>query len=182
MIRSRKHLVEDALIIAVSVAFAVFIGKTGIAHDFIMSLGGSKWLGIFLSGMLFTSIFTTAPALIILGQFAETTSLITLTLLGGLGAMAGDYLLFYLVKQRFSGDLGYLLSSRSRRFPRIFHTRLFRFFLPFIGALVIASPLPDELGIAMLGFSRVGNRFFLVTSFVMNGVGIFIIGWIARML
>jgi|SRR3989344_7342987 len=183
MPRAKKELLKDLVIVGASIAFAIFIASAGAAHNLALSFGELKWLGIFIAGIFFTSVFTAAPAAVVLGQFAESTHFLPLALLGGLGAMVGDYIIFYFIKNRISDDISYLLSlSRHKRFPHIFRTRLFRLSLPFLGAVIIASPLPDEIGIAMLGFSKVGDRFFLAISFIMNGLGILAIGWIARMI
>lgn len=181
MSKKNKQLIYDALILLISVGFAVYISKTGAAHEFILSLGGLKWLGIVVAGMFFTSIFTTAPSIILLGQFAETTPLLVLATLGALGAVLGDYIIFRLVRDRMAEDLKYLLLfTGSNRFSNIFKTELFHFFMPFIGAIIIASPFPDEIGVAMLGLSKIKTRFFLMISFILNGAGIFIIGFIAQ--
>lgn len=179
--RKKKQLMYDVFFLLVSIAFAVYISETGIAHKFILSLGGLKWLGIILAGMFFTSIFTTAPSIILLGQFAETTPLLLLAAFGGLGAVLGDYIIFRFVRDRMAEDLKYLLSSkRPSRFSKIFKTKLFHFLVSFMGAIIIASPLPDEIGVAMLGFSKVKTKFFVILSFFLNGTGIFIVGFLAN--
>lgn len=171
----------DVFFLLISIAFAVYISETGIAQKFILSLGELKWLGVIFAGMFFTSIFTTAPSIVLLGQLAGTTHLLILAILGGLGAMLGDYVIFRFVRDRMAEDLKYILSfKRSNRFSKIFKTELFHFFMPFIGAIIIASPFPDEIGVAMLGLSKIKTRFFLILSFLLNGTGIFIIGFIAN--
>jgi hypothetical protein len=63
----------------------------------------------------------------------------------------------------------------------IFKTKLFYWFVPFFGAVIIASPFPDEIGVSMLGMSKLGSRYFLLISFVFNSLGIFIIGRLAQL-
>lgn len=173
----QKHLLQDIFFLLISIATALFFSISGTIHEFVLSFGELSFLGIFLSGMFFTSIFTTAPAIILLGQFAQTTPIFILALLGGLGAVTGDYILFRLMKNRIKDDFEYILSFRKdNRFTRIFDTRLFKFFVPSIGAMVIASPLPDEIGIAMLGLANVNPKTFLFISFLLNAAGIFAIG------
>jgi hypothetical protein len=168
-------------LIIVSIGFAIFIVKTGIVHQFIATFDNFQYFSIILAGIFFTSAFTTAPSIALLGTFAETTPLPILVVLGGLGAVLGDYIIFRFVKDRVSEDIRYLLSfSKGHRFSAIFRTQLFRFFVPFVGALIIASPFPDEIGVAMLGLSRVKNRTFFLLSFVFNSVGIFAIGWLVK--
>lgn len=134
--------------------------------------------------MLFTSALTTAPALILLSQFAATTPLPTLAILGGFGAMLGDYVIFRFVKDRMTEDVHYLLSfSKKERFQKIFKTKVFRFFVPLIAVIIIASPIiPDEIGITMLGLSKMKTRYFFLVSFLANSIGVLIIGLVARAL
>lgn len=134
--------------------------------------------------MLFTSALTTAPALILLSQFAATIPLPTLAILGGFGAMLGDYVIFRFVKDRMTEDVHYLLSfSKKERFQKIFKTKVFRFFVPLIAVIIIASPIiPDEIGITMLGLSKMKTRYFFLVSFLANSIGVLIIGLVARAL
>ncbi len=177
----RRHLIQDAILLSISIAFAVFISKTGLVVDFLVVFGDSQTIGVIVAGMLFTSLFTTPPAIARLSVLALRVPLAQLALLGGLGAMMGDYVLFRFVRDRISEDFRYLLSKPRRgRFAHIFKGHLFKFFVPFIGALIIASPLPDELGVTIMGLSKVRSRYFFVLSLVANIFGVFVIGWIAR--
>lgn len=180
MKRAERQVFQDVAFILISIVFAVSLVNLGFVDKFIASLDGLKWLGVIFAGMFFTSIFTTAPSIALLGTLAKTTPLPVLTLLGGLGAMLGDYVIFKFAKDRVYEDFRFLLShSKYKRLPHIFKTKLFRFFVPFMGALIIASPLPDELGIALIGMSRVQDKWFFAISFIFNCLGVFIIGWAA---
>ena len=177
----KKQLLQDVIFFMLSIIFAIFAVKTGIVHRFVLSLNHLQWFGIIIAGMFFTSIFTTVPSIVLLGELSKTTPLFYLTILGGIGAMLGDFIIFYFMKNRVLGDIKYLCSlSKSKRFPMIFRNRIFRFFAPFVGALVIASPLPDEIGVALLGFSKVKNKTFFFISLALNSIGIFFIGLAAR--
>lgn len=181
MSRHIRHVLQDFLLLAVSIGLAVRIAQSGLAENLTGSLNGFLWLGIIIAGVFFTSFFTTPISIVMLGTFAKTTPLPILALLGGFGAMLGDYVIFRFVKDRVSEDLTYLFShAKRKRFFAIFRTKLFRFFIPFIGALIIASPLPDEIGIAMLGMTKVKNRTFFILSFLLNSTGIFLVGLAAR--
>ena len=60
------------------------------------------------------------------------------------------------------------------------HVGLFRFMTPLLGVLIIASPLPDEIGLALLGFSRAKTFQILPIAFIMNFIGIYAIAVIAH--
>jgi len=178
----KKRLFKDFLLMLLSLSVAVFFIKTGIVHNFIMSLDGLRWLGIIFAGLFFTSIFTTAPSIALLGGFAQTTPLLTVAILGGLGAVVGDLIIFAFVRNKVSKSFDHLLSNKKNRISLIFKNELFKFFLPLFGAIIIASPLPDEVGVAMLGISKMSKKRFLMLSFLLNGVGIFVVSWLARVI
>jgi hypothetical protein len=74
-----------------------------------------------------------------------------------------------------------LLKLRKRkRLRQLLEGRGFRWLTFFAGGLVIASPLPDELGISLLGLSRVRIRWFVVVSYAFNFLGILLIALAAR--
>lgn len=176
-----RRLLRNVFYLVGSVAGAILIIQLGTLDSFLASVGGLTHVGSFLAGMFFTSLFTTAPAMVVLGELSLTTPLWIVALFGGLGAVVGDYILFLLLRQGLTKDIEYLVAhSGFKRFQKIMHTKLFHHMLPFIGALVLASPLPDEIGLAMLGFSKVDKDRFLLISLAMNTFGIFIIGLVAR--
>ena len=180
MKRKRVQAWYDLIYILVSIAVAVYIVESGVVHSFATSLADLSWAGTFIAGMLFTSMFTTAPAIAILGELAQEQSVLSVALIGAAGAVVGDFILFQMVRDRIGEDIRYVLKhAKVRRFPAIFKTKLFHSATPFIGALLIASPLPDEFALAFLGFSKVADRSFLYISYVMNTIGIFIIGYVA---
>lgn len=183
MRKQQKQLLQDFSFIFVSIFLAIFLVQTDAFTNIIISIGELKWIGILFAGVFFTSIFTTVPAIALLGEFSQTTPFIVVATIGGLGAVLGDYIIFHFVKSRFSEDVNYLLSfTRKKRYFAIFKTKLFRFFLPFIGALIIASPFPDEIGVTMMGLSKMKRKTFFVTSFALNGMGILFILWIANII
>lgn len=178
---SKRHFAHMGVSILASIFFAFLIIHSGVVQTLIASTDGLTLVGSFVAGLFFTSILTTAPAIVVLGELAQNTSLIGVAAVGALGAVCGDYLLFWLVKGGVARDVEYLVShSGAKRLKALFHTKLFHRLLPLVGALVIASPLPDELGLALLGISKISKERFLLISFIMNFIGIVIIGLVAR--
>lgn len=181
MNKNIQRLIVDILVIIIGILIAFYLTKSGWLGEFVMSLGNYRWIAIFISGIFFTSFLTAALSVVLLGTFAMTTPIILLGIFGGLGAAVGDFLIFRFVKDRIYEDIKYLLSfKRENRFLAIFKTGLFKFLLPFIAALIIASPFPDEIGITILGLSKMKNRVFLLITFILNGIGIVFVGLAAR--
>ncbi len=177
----QARLVKDGLLLVFSIFLAIFILKTNVVHAVVGYLHELEYLMSFLAGVFFTSVFTTAPSIVILGELAQENSPWVVALFGGLGAMCGDFILFRFVRDRVSKDLEYLFKlPKAKRVVNIFSTILPKMLWPFLGALIIASPLPDELGIMMMGLSKIDQRLFLPLSFVLNGIGILLIGFAAK--
>lgn len=180
--RTNGFLLHDILIIAVSIAFAALMVKTGIVVEILASTEGFGFVGSFIAGLFFTSIFTTAPAIAAFSEIAHMQEILPVALFGAAGAVVGDLIIFRFVRDRFSGHLLELFGQRhtGKRVRALFKLRLFRWVSLFVGGLIIASPLPDELGIGLFGFSRIKTIWFIPLSFVFNFAGIMLIGLIAQ--
>ena len=44
-----------------------------------------------------------------------------------------------------------------------------------IGAIIIASPFPDEIGVSLMGISKMKTYQFILISFLLNAIGIFLV-------
>jgi len=179
-----RHLLQDFVIIAFSVFVAVVLVRTNVLANLLASTSELEVLGAFVAGMFFTSIFTTAPAMAALGEISLLQGVFGTALIGAVGSVIGDLLIFRFVKDRFSEHIAELIGHKSiwRRFHLLFKRRFFRWFTFLAGGLILASPLPDELGIAMLGFSKMRFQYFIALSFVFNFAGITLIGLVAQSL
>ncbi|MBI4088768.1 hypothetical protein HY415_01600 [Candidatus Kaiserbacteria bacterium] len=175
-------LLHDVLIIAISFGIAAILVQTEIVIQILTPLRGLDFLGSFIAGLFFTSVFTTAPAIVTLGEIARIHAVMPTALIGAVGAVVGDLVIFRFVRERFSEHLLELVGHKSmwRRMHSLFRRRLFRWLSLFVGGLIIASPLPDELGISLFGFSRIKTSWFIALSFVFNFIGIVLIGSVAR--
>lgn len=169
-----RHFLEDIGIIILSILIAIILIQTGILKNLIAHLGHFKLLGAFLTGMFFTSVFTTAPALATLGEIALFQNPFLVAFIGGLGAIIGDMIIFRFVKDRFADDLRDLvhLDNSNKRLKKLSEMKFFRWFVLFFGGLIIASPLPDELGVSILGLAKIKTRWFIPIAFVFNTLGI----------
>lgn len=177
-------LFHDLLIIALSIGVAALLLKTNALVTILTSTKEMEFLGSFIAGLFFTSVFTTAPAVVALGEIAHANSILPVVVFGALGATIGDLIIFRFIRNEFSEHLLELAQHKSsfRRFRALLKMRIFRWLSFFVGGLIIASPFPDELGIGLLGFSKMKARWFIPLSFVFNGIGILAIGLIAQSL
>jgi hypothetical protein len=181
MSAAARRFIRNGFFLLASFVGAFLLVRLGSVESFLVSIGEMTEVGSFIAGMFFTSLFTTAPATVVLGEIALTASPWTVAAFGSIGAVVGDYLLFLVVRQGLKKDIKFLIGHAGLlRLRKIGHTQLFHHVLPLLGALVLASPLPDEIGLAMLGFSKVDKDKFLLISLAMNFLGILAIGYTTR--
>ncbi len=175
-----RKLWRDLGLIVSSIFLAWFLSTNG-ALAYLRSLASPvPFLDSFVSGMFFTSLFTTPLSFVFFADIAKTTNILYMALWGACGAVVGDTFLFFFIKDTLEEDVKYILRApKYKRLFSIFKRGVFRYLTPCLGALVIASPLPDELGIAMMGFSDMETAFLVPVSFIMNFIGILLIGILA---
>lgn len=176
------NLERDMCIIAVSVFVAIGIVRFGVIQDIVSAVDELKIIGSLIAGFFFTSAFTIAPAAIALTEISKTTSLLLVAFWGALGSLTGDLVIFLFVRDRFAEDVREVLHTfkHERKIKKFFKRGFFRWLSPLLGALIIASPLPDEFAVALMGVSKVNLRIFIPISFVMSFFGILVLSLIAR--
>jgi len=161
----------------IGILFAVILSQIEGFHAFLIHLGGFGYIGAFFAGMLFVSTFTVATSALVLLTLAETLSPIEIGLIAGLGAVVGDMTIFHFIKDNLSREIEDVYDNldRKKHLKHLFHTKYFNWMLPVIGAIIIASPFPDELGVSMIGLSKMNTFKFIILSFILNSIGIFLI-------
>lgn len=181
---ARTEFFKDISVIAISILLSVVLVWTGVLSRIIEATSDYQVFSVIIAGFFFTSIFTTAPAIAALGEIAQGHSLPLVALFGALGAMLGDYIIFRFMRDTFSVHIAQIvqLQGARKRLTSLLKLRSFRWITFLVGGAIIASPLPDELGLSLLGFSKVKTSLFLPLSFVFNFLGIFLIGLAAQAL
>ena len=177
--KARHHYwrYKNLILTFISILLAVSISKIETVHQFLTGLGNFGYVSAFIAGGLFVSTFTVAAGAIILFFLAETFTPWEIGLIAGMGAVAGDMTIFKFVKNGLAGEIKDIYNhiDGRRHLQKLFHSKYFSWTLPVAGALIIISPLPDELGVTLMGISRLNTLQFLITSFLLNSTGIFLI-------
>lgn len=135
-------------------------------------MGSYGYLSAILAGALFVSTFTIATGALILMTLSQTLSPIELIFLASFGAVLGDLLIFRFVKDEVEEEVEPIYDKISgSHLKKILNTKYFAWTLPVLGAFIILSPLPDELGVSLLGVSKMKTYQFLFVSWVSHTVG-----------
>ena len=175
-----QELFRDIALLIASIAAAAWFARSGFAETWMLALAAYVPLASFVAGFFFTSLFTLAPASIALAALGEFNPHVWVAFWGAAGAVVGDLLLFLFVRDHISDNLEAFFSGRRfAKLRKLFRRPFLHWLLPVSGALVIASPLPDELGLAMMGISRISMATFVPISYAMNFLGILLVQFVA---
>ncbi len=179
---NNKAFKRDLLLISISVFIAVIIWRSSIVDLMIGQLDHGRLLSAFIAGFFFTSAFTTAPALIFLIKIAQLNSIFLVSVLGASGAVIGDAIIFYFVRERLLKDFMQSLKKKKReRIRRFIKSKIIRFSLAIAGGILIALPLfPDETALAILGASKITTRAFIIITFSFNFAAIYLLSLLAK--
>ena len=167
---------KNLTILLLSFLATYIFAQTFLYEALLSNLQTISYPGIFIVGIFFVSIFTVAPAVVVLVGLGQHFDPLILAPLAGLGAMFGDYLIFRFIREGVLDELKELIGAGNlNKILHPFRSRYFVWLLPLIGAIIIASPLTDEAGVAMMGISHIKRRVFIVVAFVLNTIGIYLL-------
>lgn len=178
-----KHALYGIFISAI-VLLAYWLSKSGILEQWVARSEGSEFIAVFLAGIFFTSFSTFPLTLALLNALAETpVPTPAIALLAGLGAMIGDAGLLSTLRASFLDDISaYLVRLTHGAFEVAVGQKLVKILAFLLGGIVIASPLPDELGLSLMGIAHIPTRYILLVSYIFNVLGVAAIVLAARAL
>ncbi|MFA6554576.1 MAG: hypothetical protein WCS89_03665 [Candidatus Paceibacterota bacterium] len=172
--KARQELTKDFTLVFLGAVIAFSMANLGIISWLVNSIG-NQIISSFLAGIFFTSVFTIAPASVALVSISSISPM-TVAFWGALGAMCGDLILFFFIRDRFADDvIASVKPSVMKHILSSFHLGFMKWLSPILGALIIASPLPDEFGLTLLGLSRTKISILIPISLVMNFTGIYLL-------
>ncbi len=169
---------KNTFLLLAGVSLFIYFIESPIVQYFILQIGLLGYLGAFITGILFVSIFTVVPASAIL--FELTNSPLNpsfIALAAAIGAVVGDLLVLRFLKDRVFEELAPLFRVKKRSLiKKIFASPYFAWIVPILGAAIIAVPtMPDEMGITLMGLSKIKTWQFLLVTFMLNLIGIFLV-------
>ena len=170
---------HNLVFLILSLVVAVFILKSEFIKEFILNLGKLEYIGVFISGMFFSYGLTTAPSISMLYLLSRNLNPFLVGIMGMLGAVVSDYLIFRFVKYGLIKEIK-AITDKFKFHPHLKkpYIKFLKAIAPLIAGLIIASPLPDELAASILGAIKVKDGEFLVISILSNFIGILVIALI----
>ncbi len=172
-----RYHYKNITYLLISLVIALVLLKNETFHSFLLHLGSLGYLGAFIGGALFSSTFTISIGAVILMLLAETLHPLEVALLAGLGGVLCDLMIFHFIKSKgLTEEIKHLFHYfGGDKISHLLHTKFFSWTLPVVGAIIIASPLPDELGVSLMGITQIKTHNFILISFILNFIGIFLV-------
>lgn len=170
------------LLLLCSFVLAFLLFQMGVFDVLPILLQGQGYISMFLGGLLFSFGFTTPFAIAIFIEMADTVDPLLGAIIAGVGAMLSDLVIFHFIRFSFLDEL-HRLSKTS--IISWFHRHTHKESIPeqirhyikwSIAGLIIASPLPDELGVTLLSSSAdVKGKPFAAFCFTLDAIGILVV-------
>jgi hypothetical protein len=174
-----KYKYPKLTLFALTVVLAYLIFRNPAIASYLSHLGSLSYLGIFIGGLLFSYGFTT-PFAVGLFVTIEPNNIILAALIGGFGAYLADFTIFSLIRSSFMPEFKEIEKTKPiRTLEQVINNNLNKklklYLLYVFSGFIIASPLPDELAVALLaGLGHIKPSVFSIISFLCNTLGILV--------
>lgn len=169
-------IVFKTFIFIISLSIAWYLLKSGILNNLVDRVLPITFAAEILAGSFYTSLLTSPISIAMLLVLAQKQNPIILALIAGLGAALVDLLMVKFFRDNLNKNFS--IFSKQLKLDLINNfLKLLKldFLIPLLGALIIASPLPDELGLFMLGASRLKYYQVVLLTYALNTAGILLI-------
>lgn len=176
---SGNAMVQNILAFSASIFIAILLAKAGTFEKMIETVDNASIFGSLLAGLFFTSMITIAPATVVIGELAMNYNLMTVAFFATLGSVLGDIIIIFVIKD-ISENVKLPKHKGLRKFIAMLRSKKFKWITPAIGAIALAAPVPDEIGLTILGLTKVKLNVLIPLSFAFNFIGVLIIGALAR--
>ncbi len=166
-------------LLILTIILAYFIFKNTQLASFITHLGTFRYFSIFLAG-IFIAFGFTAPFAV--GFFISYTpqNIWLAAIIGGLGAMVGDLIIFNFIRVSFKDEFDELKHTRIYKQINFFFSRalgkIWIYLMYVFAGIIIVSPLPDEAGVTMLaGLTKIKQSVLAIVAFILHTIAILIL-------
>ena len=172
------------LLFFITIILSYLIFSSSASLPFRHTITSLGYIGTFLVGIFFAYSYTAAPATALFLILAKEQNIFISGLIGGLGALVGDLIIFSFISISFKDEIRKLAHEKIVVYlDHTFPYRIKKYIIPIFAGFIIASPLPDELGIALLAISQhISIKIFALLSFALNTLGIFAIFYLGNVL
>ena len=164
-----KHTASAVLVIILTILI-INTALAAVILDWFKLLG---YAGAFIGGAMLVWTITSAPAVLLLIAIADYTHLPTAIIAATLGSVFGDWVILRFINDEIGRELKPLLKKIGliTLTKKIMRTKA-KWLITILGAIIVTLPLPDELGIALMGISHLKRYQVLMICFALDLIGI----------
>ncbi|MBP9850886.1 MAG: hypothetical protein KBC47_04300 [Candidatus Peribacteraceae bacterium] len=174
--------------LAMCMASAYIMFAAGGLHWLDTIPTSAEYLAVFIGGLLFSFGFTSPFGIGIFLELGHNVHPVYAGLLGGFGSLLSDLVIFEIMRfELFHDEMHHLRTSRFFRWAHgvlhhdRFPKRLKDILLWSFAGIIIASPLPDEFGVALVSsVTDIHARSFAFLCFSFNTAAIILLLLVSR--
>ncbi len=145
---------------------------------FIEEGGNWGYLGALVVGAFYSYTITTVPATAAVFVLGSDLNPFLIAFLGAFGSAFSDSIIFIITKRKLHKEV----QRVENKFLSLKTIKWFHISIPVLAFLVVASPLPDELGVALMAIAGLKGKKFLIFSYAANFTGLLIIATLGQSL
>jgi hypothetical protein len=172
----KNYKYKGLTMIGITTLVTILLSKNNFINNFIFENRNIPFIGSIVAGILYASTSTVALGAFILSDLAKKLPAIEIALLAGIGTTIADFMIFRFFKDDLISELTPLYNKLGgRRLTKLAKHKSIQWLMPIIGAIIIASPFPDEIGIGLMGLSHIKNYQFVLLCLVLDISGVFLL-------
>ncbi len=168
---------QKLLLFIVSVIIVYFLFSSLLYEPLYDALQVLGYIGTFIAGLLYPYSFTSAAGTALLLILSKEQTLFYAGMIASVGALISDMAIFYFVKYGFSDEVKRLSKEKAvQAFGKLIPESLRKYLLAGFASILIASPLPTEIGIMLMtSVKKITTKKFAVLVYILHVTAIFTI-------
>ncbi|MEM4633714.1 MAG: hypothetical protein QW275_01010 [Candidatus Anstonellaceae archaeon] len=150
MLFANKFSLEFRLKIAIAlILFSFLLVFAGLDRQVSLLLLHFDEFGALLAGAFYTFGITTPFSMVVILEIMKLNNPLTAAIAASLAAATVNIFLFSTVRESLERSAKNILHQIDKKFSKYRHT------YPLVGFFIFGMPLPDELGLALMGMTKI---------------------------
>jgi hypothetical protein len=183
-VRRAKRLVSfkypKLVLLIACIALAYYLFSIDAVGNFVAGISRLSSIGDFIGGVFFSFGFT-VPFSIGFFLTSHPSNIFLSTFIAGIGSVIGDLVIFRTIKFSFMDEFRELEKKKAiQKIEKIVknnrHVLVSHYLVYIFAGLALATPVPDEIGVAMLaGLTTIKPSKLAIISFILHAIPIFML-------
>lgn len=166
----KQKLVLDIVVFLAALAAAFIIATSEAFRVHVLQLVPVFIIAELIAGGLYTSLLTVPISLSLISVLVEERNLWLIVFVGAIGATVVDYVIMNVFHKASRK-----IEAKSSKWERLRKNRTAGVALRVLGLLCLATPVPDEVAMSILGITRISLKNFILLVYPAKAFGIFLV-------